>query len=86
MCLACELDALWYAEPLAAESAGTTAHADVAPGLAEAAETSGAAAGTVAARAAASARAFPAPLRNEGDVPPLRPAKPRPRFLCEEAE
>jgi hypothetical protein len=83
MCLACELDALWYAEceRLAAEGAGVAAAVSVAPAVSH--QPAGPEVeGTAAARLA--------PVRGaagDGEVSadPVRPAPAcRSRFFCEE--
>jgi hypothetical protein len=73
MCLACELDALWYAEwdRLAAEgaaAAGSSGTAGVQPAVPEAAGDT--------------------ENKTAGETPAVRgrPAAPRPGFRCEEAE
>jgi hypothetical protein len=98
MCLACELDALWYAEweRLAAEGANTAGPPGTADGQVGAGGGSGlpqseirewveGAAGETPAVLAAGGGA-PAVADSETPAVPMKPAAPRSRFSCEEAE
>jgi hypothetical protein len=84
MCLACEMDALWYAEweRLAAQGAAASATVGVTPAVPEEADGAEVARATEQAAGAAAS-----PRRESGDAADgVRDARPAPlsRFFCEE--